>query len=45
LRRILALADVARWAEIAMDIDAALAPWASAKFDSNADHAGISTVS
>jgi hypothetical protein len=41
----LALAGVARLAEIAADIGAALAPWPAPKIDSNAFHSGISTVS
>jgi len=42
---ILALAGVARWAEIAADIDAALRALANAKIHSNATHSSISTVS
>src|SRR5207248_7955210 len=42
---ILALAGVARWAEIAADIGAALRALANAKIHSNATHSSISTVS
>ncbi|HWH90459.1 MAG TPA: hypothetical protein VNV64_01560, partial [Candidatus Binatia bacterium] len=42
---LLALASVARLAEIAADIGAALAPWPVPKLDSNAAHSSISTVS
>ena len=42
---ILALAGVARWAEIAADIGAALRALANAKIHSNATHPSISTVS
>ena len=42
---ILALAFVARWAEIAADIGAALRALANAKIHSNATHSSISTVS
>jgi hypothetical protein len=42
---LLALAFVARWAEIAADIGAAVRASASAKIHSNATHFGISTVS
>jgi len=42
---ILALAFVARWAEIAADIRAALRALANAKIYSNATHSRISTVS
>jgi hypothetical protein len=42
---ILALAFVARLAEIAADIGAALRALASAKIHSNAAHSSISTVS
>jgi hypothetical protein len=45
LRQFLALACVARLAEIAADIGAALAPWPAPKSNSNAAHSGISTVS
>jgi hypothetical protein len=39
------VAGVARLAEIAADIGAALAPWPVPKLDSNAAHSSISTVS
>ena len=39
------LAGVARWAEIAVDIGAALCALANAKIHSNASHPSISTVS
>jgi len=42
---ILALAGVARWAEIAADIGSALRALANAKIHSNAIHPSISTVS
>ena len=42
---ILALAGVARWAEIAADIGAALRALANAKIHSNATQSSISTVS
>jgi hypothetical protein len=42
---ILALAFVARWAEIAADIGTARRALASAKIHSNAAHSSISTVS
>jgi hypothetical protein len=42
---ILALAFVARWAEIALDIGAALRALANAKIHSNAAHPSILTVS
>src|SRR5947207_5496606 len=42
---ILALAGVARWAEIAADIGAALRALANPKIHSNATHSSISTVS
>jgi len=42
---ILALAGVARWAEIAADTGAALRALANAKIHSNATHSSISTVS
>ena len=42
---ILALAGIARWAEIAADIGAALRALANAKIHSNATHSSISTVS
>src|SRR5438067_7878951 len=42
---ILALAFVARWAEIAADIGAALRALANAKIHSNAIHSSISTAS
>src|SRR6266850_1756597 len=42
---ILALAGVARWAEIAADIGAALRVLANAKIHSNATHSSSSTVS
>ena len=42
---LLALAGVARWAEIAADIDAAFRALANAKIHSNATHFSISTVS
>jgi hypothetical protein len=42
---ILALAFVARWAEIAADIGAALRALANAKIHSNATYSSISTVS
>jgi hypothetical protein len=41
----LALAGVARLAEIAADIGTALAPLPAPKIDSNAAHSSISTVS
>jgi hypothetical protein len=41
----LALADVARLAQIAADIGAALAPWPAPKIDSNATHSSTSKVS
>jgi len=41
----LALAGVARWAEITADIGAALRALANAKIHSNATHRSISTVS
>jgi len=43
---ILALAGVARWAEIAADIGAALrAPWPTPKSPATRPHSSISTVS